>query len=192
MPADGEGDGRLAHAHRALEQQVAPGGNHGQRQRELAIASDDAVFLLDLLYRCHCVHLIAAVEHSPSYRDRRRSSSHRLPAADRIRIRRPHTRPSPGHQTVPVYQTVSRIRGCHPDTMVTTRPERTLHPGLRHLHCRLRIAPARRGRSLASRASPTSPSCAATGATTRHVPPTCAPLSRRAATGCASRSTGLT
>ena len=48
VAADGEGDGGLADADRPLEQQVTAGAEHGERRRQLALAPDDAVLLLDL------------------------------------------------------------------------------------------------------------------------------------------------
>ena len=56
--ADGEGDGRLADAHGALEEEVAPGAEHGQGQGQLALAADDAVLLLDLLDGRHMLLLL--------------------------------------------------------------------------------------------------------------------------------------
>ena len=55
MAADGQGDGGLAHAHGALEQQVTAGAEHGQGGGQFALAADDAVLALDLLDGGHVV-----------------------------------------------------------------------------------------------------------------------------------------
>ena len=55
VAADGQGDGGLAHADRALEQQVTAGAEHGEGRGQFALAADDAVLALDLLDGGHVV-----------------------------------------------------------------------------------------------------------------------------------------
>ena len=55
VAADGQGDGGLADADGALQQEVTAGAEHGQGRRQLALAADDAVLALDLLDGGHVV-----------------------------------------------------------------------------------------------------------------------------------------
>ena len=88
VAADGQGDGGLAHAHGALEQQVAAGAEHGQRGGQLALAADDAVLLLDLLDGGHVVTFVRW-RHRPCRDDRSLSTA--LPLAAIIRARQSRT-----------------------------------------------------------------------------------------------------